>query len=76
MGSARRSPGAALLLSIVPGAGHIYAGASGAGIFWLAGTVVAYNANPLFGLVVHFICATTAAQAAQRANRLEEEQVQ
>jgi len=76
MDSARRSPGAALLLSIVPGAGHIYAGASGAGIFWLAGTFFAYKAAAGLGLFIHFLCAATAAQAAQRANRAEAEALQ
>lgn len=75
METARKSPGAALFLSLIPGAGHIYAGATGAGIGWLAGTVFAYNAGSGLGMIVHFICAATAAQAAQRANREEEAQM-
>ena len=72
MDDARKSPGAALFLSIIPGAGHLYAGASGAGIAWLAGTVFAYNVLDGMGFFVHFVCAITAAQAAQAANRQEE----
>jgi hypothetical protein len=72
METARKSPGAALLLSLVPGVGHIYAGATGAGAAWLVGTFVAYNTVGPLGFFVHFVCAVTAAQAAQRANRQEE----
>ncbi len=75
MDTPRKSPGAALVLSIIPGVGHIYAGASGAGIAWLAGTVFAYNVLDGMGFFVHLVCAVTAAQAAQRANREEEAQM-
>jgi hypothetical protein len=67
----RKSPGAAFLLSVVPGVGHIYAGRTGAGVGWLVAVVVGYNAFPPVGLFLHFLSAATAAQAAQAANRSE-----
>src|SRR5690349_12812904 len=75
MEDARKSPGAALVLSLVPGVGHIYSGATGSGIAWLAACFLAYQASNEFGVVLHVICALTAAQAAQSANRREEDQL-
>lgn len=67
----RRSPGAAFFLSIIPGAGHLYAGRTGAGIAWLASVVVAWNLFPVLGLLLHFVCAVSAATSAASANRAE-----
>jgi hypothetical protein len=72
MASARKNPAAALLLSIVPGVGHLYAGRTGAGVVWLGTVFVCYNASPAFGFLLHLVCAATAAQAAAAANRAEE----
>jgi hypothetical protein len=75
METARKSPGAALFLSFIPGAGHIYAGATGAGIGWLVGAFFAYRVGAELGVIVHIVCAITAAQAAQSANREEAAQL-
>jgi hypothetical protein len=68
---ARRSPGAAFFLSLVPGAGHVYAGRMGGGALWLLGIVFAYRVGLPFGLLAHFVCAVNAARAALDANREE-----
>ena len=73
MAVARKSPGAALVLSLVPGAGHLYAGRTGPGLGWLVSVFVAYKVSGGLGLLLHVVCAATAAQAAQAANRKEEE---
>ena len=72
MDAPRKSPGAAFLLSIIPGAGHVYAGSTGPGVIWLAAVAFAYKAVPALGLFLHVICAARAAQAAAEANRREE----
>ena len=69
----RKAPGAAFLLSVVPGMGHVYAGRTARGLAWLVAVVLAYNSLfPALGLLLHFVCAATAAQAAAAANRGEE----
>ncbi len=72
MERARRSAGAAFFLSVIPGAGHLYLGLTGEGIAWLAAVVFTYRMYPAFGLILHFVCAVKAAQAAQAVNRKEE----
>ena len=42
MDAPRKSPGAAFLLSIIPGAGHVYAGSTGPGVIWLGAVVFAW----------------------------------
>jgi hypothetical protein len=69
----RKSAGTAFLLSVIPGAGHVYAGRMGEGVAWLVGTILAYRKlGFFFGLLVHGACAVKAAQVAQAANRREE----
>ncbi len=51
----------ALLLSIVPGVGHIYRGKLFKGILWFFGVSFAYGANPPLGVLIHMICAANAA---------------
>jgi hypothetical protein len=72
MEGARRSSGAAFVLSLIPGAGHLYLGLTGEGIAWLAGVVFGYRVVWWVGFGLHFICAVKAAQAAEAVNRKEE----
>jgi hypothetical protein len=55
------SPVLALVLSIVPGVGHIYRGKPFKGILWFFGVSFAYTVNPPLGVVIHMICAANAA---------------
>jgi hypothetical protein len=55
------NPVLALLLSIVPGVGHIYRGWPFKGIAWFFGVSVAYTMGPPLGILIHFICAANAA---------------
>jgi TM2 domain-containing membrane protein YozV len=55
------SPVLALVLSIVPGVGHIYRGRPFKGILWFFGVSFAYSATPLLGVLIHMICAANAA---------------
>ena len=55
------SPLLALVLSIVPGVGHIYRGKPGKGILWFFGVSFAYGLGPPLGILVHIICAANAA---------------
>lgn len=71
----RRSPGAAFVLSLIPGVGHLYAGRVGSGIGWLAAVFVAYGMAPGLGLFAHFVCAAMAARAAEESNRAEREEL-
>jgi hypothetical protein len=62
----RRDPGfspvIALVLSIVPGVGHIYRGKLFKGVIWFFGVSFAYTAGgPGMGILIHFICAANAA---------------
>jgi TM2 domain-containing membrane protein YozV len=53
----RWNPGTAAVLSLViPGAGQMYKGQIGPGIWWLVGTVAGYCAFVVPGLVLHIIC--------------------
>jgi hypothetical protein len=71
MDSARKHPGTAFLLSVIPGAGHVYAGRIGRGLFWLVILFVAYEKYAGLGFVLHFFCAVSAGLAASQANREE-----
>jgi hypothetical protein len=55
------NPTIALVLSIVPGVGHIYRGKPFKGILWFFGVSLAYGASPPFGILIHVICAANAA---------------
>jgi hypothetical protein len=58
------SSATAVLLSVViPGAGHIYAGRSGAGVAWMASTLAGYVCFVLPGLFLHGLCLVSAAHA-------------
>jgi len=51
------NPGIAAVLSLViPGAGQMYKGQIGPGIWWLIGTVAGYCAFIVPGLVLHIVC--------------------
>lgn len=59
----RPSPGVAVMLSmLIPGAGHIYAGRAGAGVAWMATTLMGYACCFLPGLFLHGLCLVSAAQ--------------
>jgi hypothetical protein len=55
------SPILALILSIVPGVGHIYRGKPFKGILWFFFVSIAYGMGPPLGIVIHLICAANAA---------------
>ena len=51
----------ALVLSIVPGVGHIYRGKPFKGILWFFFVMSAYTAAHPLGFLLHLICAANAA---------------
>jgi hypothetical protein len=55
------NPVLALMLSIVPGVGHIYRGRPFKGIMWFFFVSIAYGMGPPFGILIHLICAANAA---------------
>ena len=56
------SPGVAAVLSfVIPGAGQIYKGDIGKGIFWLIFTVIGYFMLIIPGLIMHLACIVSAA---------------
>ena len=55
------NPVLALILSIVPGVGHIYSGRPFKGIMWFFFVSIAYGMGPPFGILIHLICAANAA---------------
>ena len=60
------SPVTAVMLSmLIPGAGHIYAGRAGAGVAWMATTLMGYACCFLPGLFLHGLCLVSAAQTRQ-----------
>lgn len=60
--NAEANSATAVLLSVlVPGAGHIYAGRSGAGVAWMATTLAGYACCLLPGLFLHGLCLVSAA---------------
>jgi len=63
----RANRAAAVALSmLIPGAGHIYAGKTGAGVAWMATTLMGYACCFLPGLFLHGLCLVSAAQMRQR----------
>jgi hypothetical protein len=60
---AANSATAVLLSVLVPGAGHIYSGRSGAGVAWMATTLAGYACCLLPGLFLHGLCLVSAAHA-------------
>jgi hypothetical protein len=54
----------AVVLSVLPGLGHFYAGRTGRAIGWFFGTLWAYNISPSLGVLIHLVCAVSAARAA------------
>jgi hypothetical protein len=58
---------AVLLSVLVPGAGHIYAGRSGAGVAWMATTLAGYACCLLPGLFLHGLCLVSAAHTREAA---------
>src|SRR5262252_2072828 len=61
------SPVTAVMLSmLIPGAGHIYAGRAGAGVAWMATTLMGYACCFLPALSLHALCLVSAAQTRQR----------
>ena len=59
----RPNPVTAVMLSmLIPGAGHIYAGRPGAGVAWMATTLMGYACCFLPGLFLHGLCLVSAAQ--------------
>lgn len=58
------NPVTAVCLSVlVPGAGHIYSGRPGAGVAWMASTLVGYACCFFPGLLLHGLCMLSAAHA-------------
>src|SRR5271156_2677049 len=55
------NPVLALVLSIVPGVGHIYRGKPFKGIMWFFFVSIAYGMGPTLGILIHIICAANAA---------------
>ena len=56
------NPIIALMLSIIPGVGHIYRGKAFKGVMWFFGVSFAYTAmGPVMGALIHFLCAANAA---------------
>src|SRR5579863_2490121 len=51
----------ALVLSIVPGVGHIYRGKPFKGVMWFFGVSFAWLIAPPLGTLLHIICAANAA---------------
>jgi hypothetical protein len=59
----RANPVTAVMLSmLIPGAGHIYAHRPGAGVAWMATTLMGYACCFLPGLFLHGLCLFSAAQ--------------
>jgi len=59
------SPGlVAAVLSVVPGLGHFYAGRAGRAVGWFFGTLLAYSTSSSLGVLIHLVCAVSAARAA------------
>jgi len=57
------SPAVAVMLSmLIPGAGHIYSNRPGAGVAWMATTLMGYACCFLPGLFLHGLCLVSAAQ--------------
>jgi hypothetical protein len=62
----KHNPITAVMLSmLIPGAGHIYSGRPGAGVAWMATTLMGYACCFLPGLFLHGLCLVSAAQTRQ-----------
>src|SRR5262245_44761250 len=62
----RPNPVTSVMLSmLIPGAGHIYSGRPGAGVAWMATTLMGYACCFLPGLFLHGLCLVSAAQTRQ-----------
>jgi hypothetical protein len=60
----RPNPVTSVMLSmLIPGAGHIYSGRPGAGVAWMATTLMGYACCFLPGLFLHGLCLVSAAQS-------------
>ena len=58
----KRVPGIAAVLSLViPGAGQMYKGHIGTGIFWLIITFIGYCIFIVPGIILHIVCIASAA---------------
>ena len=59
----RPNPVTSVMLSmLIPGAGHIYSGRPGAGVAWMATTLMGYACCFLPGLFLHGLCLVSAAR--------------
>jgi hypothetical protein len=54
----------AVVLSLVPGLGHFYAGRTGRAFGWFFGALWAYNISLSLGMLIHLVCLVSAARAA------------
>jgi TM2 domain-containing membrane protein YozV len=54
----------AFVLSMVPGLGHFYAGRTARGVGWFFGALFAYGISTSLGVLIHLVCAVSAARAA------------
>ena len=64
LGEMARPPVIAVVLSVVPGLGHFYAGRTGRAIGWFFGALWAYGISTSLGVLIHLVCAVSAARAA------------
>jgi len=64
LGDMASPPIIAVVLSVVPGLGHFYAGRTGRAIGWFFGALWAYDISPSLGVLIHLVCAVSAARAA------------
>ncbi|HZO82992.1 MAG TPA: zinc ribbon domain-containing protein [Candidatus Binataceae bacterium] len=53
----------ATALSLMPGLGHFYAGRTWGALKWFFGVILAYAISPTLGLLIHIVCAVSAARA-------------
>lgn len=61
----RHTQGVAALLSLWPGAGHIYCGEIAAGIGWMMATFIGYIAFLIPGIILHICCIVAASNTAK-----------
>jgi hypothetical protein len=53
----------AALLSVLPGLGHFYAGHPWHALKWFFGVLIAYAVSHGLGVLIHLVCAVSAARA-------------
>jgi TM2 domain-containing membrane protein YozV len=63
------NPGVAMLLSVVPGLGHLYKGQLGQGVLFFLGALVGYSLFIVPGLFVHLFAFATAYTSPSAADR-------